>query len=134
MQQGLVHLSLPLWLGSRGPKVLSRDTGGHSHRDCWGSWRAAIRVRVHVAIVSDTSWGEARWEDGPRGDWRDGGVRPRVVSGRWEVAEPADGCEAIVEVFAAMVIRQELGCEPDRHEGRHEGTCLVGEGELVNNR
>ena len=107
--------------------------GGHNHGDRWGSRRAAIRVRVHVAIVGDTGWGEARWEDGPRGDWRDRGVGSWVITGRWEVAESADGCKAIVEVFAVTVVRRELGCKPDWHEGCHEGACLVGDGEVVDN-
>ena len=95
---------------------------------------ATVRVCVHVAIVCDTGWGETGWENGPRGDWRDGSVGPQVISGGWEVVEPAEGCEAIMEVFAVTVSHWELGCEPNRHEGRHEDACLVGDGEFVDNK
>ena len=129
--QGLLYLALPLWLRSRGLKVLGRGTGGHNHGGIRGSWRATIGVHIHVAIVSDTGRGEGRWEDGPGWDWRDSGVRPRVVTGGWKVAEPAEGGEGIVESGSVMVVLQEFGCEPNRKNGCHEGFSLVGEGEFV---
>ena len=100
---GLLHLSLPLWLGSRGPEVLGRGTGGHNHGDVRGGWWATVGVRIHVVIGSDTGWGEAGREDGPRRDWRDRGVRAWVKAGEWEVAESADCCEGVVDVGTIRV-------------------------------
>ena len=131
MQWGLLHLSLPLWLRSRGLKVLSRGTGRHDHGDIWGSWWATVRVRIHVTVVSDTGWGESGREDGPRGDWRDCGVGTQVISGRWEVAEPAEGCKGIVEFDAVMVGHQKLGCQPNWEKGCHESFSLVDDGKFV---
>ena len=129
--RGLLHLALPLWLRSRGPKVLSRGTGGHGHGDNRGSWRATIRVRIHVAIVSDTGWGEGRREDGPRGDWRDCSIGTWVITGGWKVTEPAEGCEGVVESGTITVVLRKFGCKPNRKNGCHEGFGLVGEGEFV---
>ena len=111
--------------------MLSRGTGGHDHGDVQGSWRATVRVRIHVAIIGDTGQGESGWEDGPRGDWRERGVRSQVITGRWKAAEPAEGCEGVVESGAVAVVRRELGCEPNWKDRCHEGFSLVGEGEFV---
>ena len=131
VQQGLLYFALPLWLRSQGPKVLSQGTGGHEHGDNWGSWRATIGVRIHVTIVSDMGRGESRWKDGPRGDWRDRGVGAQVITGGWEVAEPAEGCKGIVEFDAVTVGHRKLGCQPNQEEGRHESFGLIDDGEFV---
>ena len=134
MQRGLLHLALPLWLGSQGPKVLSRGTGGHDHGDNWGSWGATIGVRIHVVIVCDAGRGEGRWEDGPRGDWRDHGIGSRVITGCWKVAEPAEGCEGVVESGPVTVVLRKFGCKPDWKNGCQEGFGLVGEGKFVDDK
>ena len=111
--------------------MLGWGAGGHKHGDIRGSWRATIRVRIHVAIVYDTGWGEGGQEDGPRRDWRDRGVRPWVITGSWEFAEPAESGEGIVESGAVTVICRKFGCKPNRKNGCHESFSLVGEGEFV---
>ena len=132
MWWGLLHLSLPLWLGSWGPKVLGQSTGGHDHGDVWGSWGATIRVCIYVAIVGGTGQGEGGQEDDPWGDWRDHSVRPWVITSRWEVTEPAEGCECIMEVVTVTVSHREFGCKPNQHEGHYDSPCLVSEGEFFN--
>ena len=113
--------------------MLGRSTGGHDHGDTWGSWWATIRVCIHVVIVGEMGQGEGGREDGPRGDWRDHGVRLWVIAGRWEVAESAESCKGIVESEVVTVGHRKLGCEPNWHKGCHESFCLVDDGEFINN-
>ena len=78
--------------------------GRHEHGGVRGSWRATIRVCIHVAVVSDTGRGESGWEDGPGGDWRDRGVRLWVITGGWEFTEPAEGGKGVVESGMVTVV------------------------------
>ena len=68
------------------------------------------------------------------GDWRDRGVRPWVITGSWEFAEPAESGEGVVESGAVTVVRREFGCEPNWKNGRHEAFSLVREGEFVEDK
>ena len=68
------------------------------------------------------------------GDWRDHGVRTRVKTGGWEVAEPAEGCEGIVEFDVVIVSHQKLGCQPNQKEGCHESFGLINDGEFVDDK
>ena len=58
----------------------------------------------------------------------------QVIADRWEVAEPAEGCEGVVESDMVTVIHRELGCEPNQKEGCHEGFGLVDDGEFIDNK
>ena len=108
--------------------------GRYEHGDIWGSLGATIRVRIYVAIIGDTGWGEGGWEDGPRGDWRDCCVRAWVITGRWKVTESAEGGKGIVEGSTVVVGHRELGCKPNWHEGCHESLHLFNDRKFIEDK
>ena len=57
-----------------------------------------------------------------------------VITGRWEVAEPAEGCKGIVESGPVTVVRLKLGCEPNWHDGCYKGFRLINVGEFFDDK
>ena len=130
---GLLHLSLPLWLGSRGLKVLSLLAGLHDHGGV-DSLVGLIQEYVRVDIIRVGGGGCGRDVHRASEDVRDRreGIVP-LLGGR-EVAEPAEGGKSLMEWLTVVFPwGSQSGGKPDWHKTGHEGVRFLNIGEFVDN-
>ena len=130
---GLLHLSLPLWLGSWGPKVLSLLMSLDNHGGVNGLV-GLVQVHVRVNIIRVGGGGGGRDVYRASEDVRDRGESIMLTLGGREVTESAEGSEGLMELLTVVFPRggQSDG-KPDWHKTGHEGACFFDVGEGVNN-
>ena len=127
---GLLHLPLPLWLGSRGLKVLGLLASLNGHGGV-NDRRGLVREHVRIDIVRVGGGRGGRDVHGASEDVGDRGESVMLFRGGKGAAESAEGGEGLMEMVMVILPRGgQSDSKPDWHETGHEGTRFfdVGQG------
>ena len=119
---GLLHLPLPLWLGSWGLKVLGLLASLDDHGGVNGLV-GLVREHVRIDIIRVGGGGCGRDVHWASEDVRDWGESVMLPLGGKEVAESAEGGKGLMEMLTVIFPRGgQSDSKPDWHETGHEGT------------